>query len=107
MFTTWLNTTWADTKADDLLTETQSLLSQVRKLPRETREWHVYMALQNDVKNMAVSLPLVHDLHSPGMRDRHWKALMVVTGKHLDKGADFRLQDVLAMKLHDHVEGVQ
>ena len=29
--------------------------------------------LEAEVKNMAVVIPLVNELHSPSMRDRHWK----------------------------------
>ncbi len=55
---------------------------------------------------MVVVLPLVNDLHSPSMRDRHWKALVVVTHKPLDKGPSFCLDDVISLGLHKHVEQV-
>jgi hypothetical protein len=35
---------------------------------------------------MATVLPLVHELHSPAMRDRHWKSLMILTGTVFEKG---------------------
>eukprot|EP00981_Chlorochromonas_danica_P014352 scaffold7822_cov179-Ochromonas_danica.AAC.13 len=55
---------------------------------------------------MAISLPLVHDLHSPAMRDRHWKSLMALTGVTVDRGAGFCLDDLLALNLQYHVDAV-
>ena len=55
---------------------------------------------------MAIILPLVTNLHSPAMRDRHWRTLQHLTHKQLDKGPSFALQDLLALDLHRHVDGV-
>ena len=35
--------------------------------------------LDNSVKNFLTSVPLVADLRSPAMRDRHWTQLMTTT----------------------------
>ena len=35
--------------------------------------------LDNSLKNFLVSVPLVADLRSPSMRDRHWQLLMEAT----------------------------
>jgi dynein heavy chain len=44
---------------------------------------------------MATVLPLVSELHSPAMRDRHWKAIASVTHKMFEKGPTFSLEDLL------------
>ena len=67
--------------------------------PPKSREWKVFQSLDAHVKNMAVTLPLVHELHSPAMRGRHWKALMQTTVMNFDKGPGFCLDDLLALKL--------
>lgn len=41
-----------------------------------------YIGLENSIKVMKVSLPLVQDLKSKAMRDRHWKQLIKLTGKY-------------------------
>jgi hypothetical protein len=38
-----------------------------------------YRGLDNSLKNFLVSVPLVADLRSPAMRDRHWSLLMETT----------------------------
>lgn len=39
----------------------------------------VLQGLDNSVKNFLTSVPLVADLRSPAMRDRHWTQLMTTT----------------------------
>lgn len=60
------------------------------------------------MKNMATVLPLVNELHSPAMRDRHWKSLSVICKvKPPDlNDPQFSLADLLALKLHEHVDDV-
>jgi dynein heavy chain len=42
-------------------------------------KWRTFVALNDRVKNMNTILPLISQLHSPFMQDRHWKKLMRVT----------------------------
>ena len=55
---------------------------------------------------MATVLPLVHELHSPSMRDRHWKNLMITTSTSFERGPSFSLHDLLSLNLHRFVEPV-
>ena len=55
---------------------------------------------------MASILPLVSELRSPCMRDRHWKAVASECHKPVDKGPGFCLADLLKLQLHEHVEGI-
>lgn len=66
----------------------------------------MYKHLEERVHNMAIILPLVSSLHSPAMRDRHWRTLQHLTHKQFDKGPSFALQDLLVLDLHRHVDGV-
>lgn len=59
---------------------------------RRVREWGVYKDMEERVANMATVLPLVNHLHSPAMRDRHWRSLVQVTKKSFEKTPAFALQ---------------
>lgn len=61
-------------------------------MSRRVREWPVYKDMEERVANMATVLPLVNNLHSPAMRDRHWRSLIQVTKKPFEKGPSFALQ---------------
>ncbi|CAM9099296.1 unnamed protein product [Ectocarpus fasciculatus] len=82
LFASWTATLWADIKTDELLEEARSLQLHIRGLPRRIRDWGLYKAVDERVVNMSTVLPLIHELHSPAMRDRHWKDLLDVTDQH-------------------------
>ncbi|CAM9897062.1 unnamed protein product, partial [Hapterophycus canaliculatus] len=65
-------------------------------------------------------LSQIHELHSPAMRDRHWKELLDITDQHRPPaerrlstpritlatvlGPSFSLQDALSLDLHKYVD---
>ncbi|GMH57655.1 hypothetical protein TL16_g02438 [Triparma laevis f. inornata] len=106
LFKSWQQTTFATINSEDLLDEVKLLQNQIKRMPRQCRAWGVYNLIFEEVQNMAVVLPLVHELHSPSMRDRHWKQLSIITHKHFEKTPQFCLQDLLSLELHNCVEGV-
>ena len=71
--------------------------------------WQVYRDIEASIKNMATVLPLIHELHSPAMCDRHWKSLATVTGARdvNPKDPKFCLADLLSLQLHEHTEDVE
>ena len=107
VFDAWRVTLWADIDAESMLDETKKLQTQVRRLPAKLRSWNVCRAVEDRLREMATIMPLVLDLRSPAMQERHWKHIMSVTHSMLEKGPDFSLDDLLSMKLHKHVADVQ
>jgi dynein heavy chain len=106
LFTVWKSTLWADIDTELLLDETRSLLNQIKKQPKSCKDWGVVKHLEANVKNMATVLPLVHELHSPALRDRHWKSLMTTTATFFERGPSFSLNDLLSLNLHRFVDPV-
>jgi dynein heavy chain len=105
-FEEWNTTLWDKIDTDDLMMRTKDLVQQVKVMPKEVRTWKLYAWLQDEVKKMATVLPLVNDLHSDTMRDRHWKQIMVVTGKSFEKGPEFCFKDLLDLELHNFADDV-
>lgn len=79
---------------------------QVSGMTREMKNWDVYKTLYARVKNMAVVIPLISELHSEAMQERHWKTLMTLTHSHFEKGSGFCLANVLDLNLHNYVDDV-
>ncbi|KAF6251999.1 flagellar outer dynein arm heavy chain beta [Scenedesmus sp. NREL 46B-D3] len=96
-FADWNKTPWAKIDVELLVEET-------KKLTKDVRNYEVYRLLEEALKAMLTSLPLVQDLHHPAMRDRHWKMLMQTTGKHFTMDEKFCLGDLLALELHNYVD---
>lgn len=65
------------------------------------RDEDVFRGTDDSVKNFLTSVPLVADLRSPAMRDRHWEQLMDATKVKFDvNDPSFKLDDLLKLELH-------
>ena len=115
-FDDWQGITWADAGGllDDLEYRTRALSKQIKILGNSPgnaimKGWGVYKFIEASVKNMSVVLPLISDLRSPAMRDRHWKSLLTAcraAGKVDVRGQNFNLGDLIGLQLHLHVDDV-
>jgi len=99
-FADWRTTLWADIRTDLMEDDTKAYVKEVNKLPKPIKEKGCFKGLQQSVMNFLKSIPLVADLRSPDMRDRHWKLLMDQTGKQFVMDDKFKLDDLLALELH-------
>lgn len=80
---------------------------QVRSINKTIRDEDCYKGLDGMVKAFCTSLPLVAELRSPAMRDRHWQALMAATKKEINlQDPTFSLQQLLDLELHKFEEEV-
>ena len=99
-FTKWRETLWTDINTAAMEDATKAFQKDVKGLPKKLRSTDAFIGLDDSVKNFLTSVPLVADLRSPDMRDRHWKSLMQVTGKEFVIDDSFSLDSLLALELH-------
>eukprot|EP00656_Telonema_subtile_P018040 TRINITY_DN1972_c0_g1_i10.p1 TRINITY_DN1972_c0_g1~~TRINITY_DN1972_c0_g1_i10.p1 ORF type:complete len:4525 (-),score=1414.93 TRINITY_DN1972_c0_g1_i10:97-13671(-) len=108
-FEDWRSLLWDSIDTEYLMGEAKKLKDQVRRLDKKVRIWDTYKGIDDECNNMMVSLPLIQQLKSPSMRQRHWKELMLVTGTSFTLDSSFCLADLIALELHlfeEDVEGV-
>ena len=105
-FKDWNSTLWDKINTDDLMTRVKEIQLQVKNMPKGMRAWKLYNWLVDVVKNMSTVLPLINDLRSDTMRDRHWTMIMTVTGKTFEKGPNFCFKDLLVLNLHHFADDV-
>lgn len=80
---------------------------QVKSIDKMIRDEDCYKGLDSMVKSFTASLPLVAELRSPAMRERHWDALMAATKKKIAlEDPAFSLQQLLDLQLHKFEEEV-
>jgi dynein heavy chain, axonemal len=103
-FAEWYKTLWARIDVDFLSEETKKLQKDIKSLNKAVRNYEVYRLMEEKLKAMSTSLPLVGDLAHPAMRDRHWEQLMRATGKTFVKDDKFSLGDLLNLGLHNYVD---
>lgn len=99
-FVDWRKTLWADIKTDMMEDNTKMFVKEVKGLPKKIRTSNAYAGVDGSVKNFLTSIPLVADLRSPDMRERHWNMLMETTGVQFVIDDAFKLDDLLALELH-------
>lgn len=112
VFNSWNEQLWNDIKTDDLEDVNKILLKNLRKMGTDTpvvKGWLVYRSIEDSIKSMSIVLPLINELHSPAMRDRHWKSLAKVCGvKSIDPNdPKFTFEDCVKLNLHLHTEDVE
>ncbi|GBF96391.1 dynein heavy chain axonemal [Raphidocelis subcapitata] len=106
-FAAWRDTLWKDIRTDEMEEGAKGFVKEVKALSKKVREESAFKGLDASVKNYLVSVPLVADLRSPAMRDRHWTALMEATGVKFDVAdPSFKLGQLLALELHRFEEEV-
>ena len=89
------------------MTSAGLVCAQVRSINKVIRDEDCYKGLDAMVKAFTTSLPLVAELRSPAMRDRHWAALMAATKKDINiTDPSFSLQHLLDLELHKFEEEV-
>eukprot|EP00955_Chlamydomonas_euryale_P098700 365162-Chlamydomonas_euryale.AAC.24 len=103
-FTDWKKTAWDKIDVEFLVEETKKLAKDIKQLNKAVRNYEVYRLLEEALKAMLTSLPLVAELHHPAMRERHWTLLMQTTGKQFVMDDKFCLGDLLALGLHNYVD---
>ena len=111
-YDSWRSAPWAEIDTVALEEANKSLAAGLKKLGDAhavAKGWGVYKDTDTAVRDMATTLPLVNELHSPAMRARHWAELARVCGvRQMDPAsAKFRLDDLLELRLHTHKDAVE
>ena len=103
----WNDTLWDKIDTDELLLAVKDMTLMVKNMPKEVKGWKIYTWLADEVKNLSTVLPLISELHSDTMRDRHWLQLLRLTGSGtVKKDASFCFKDVVDLHLHKYADDV-
>ena len=108
----WRSTLWVELDTDALQDMNKKLREYLKAFGERNaivKGWTVYRDIEAAVKDMDVSLPLVSQLASPAMRQRHWDSLADVCDvKALDPtDPQFSLDSLLSLQLHRHGDDVE
>uniref|UniRef100_A0A383W453 AAA+ ATPase domain-containing protein n=1 Tax=Tetradesmus obliquus TaxID=3088 RepID=A0A383W453_TETOB len=101
---------WVDVveKVDEWGEQVLQYQAQCKKLPKALRDWQAYVDCRDTIDNFLEMLPLFQALAHKAMRDRHWRALMQITGKELQLADDvFKLQHLLDCHILQHREELE
>jgi dynein heavy chain len=102
----WKKIRWDDIDVELLQNLNKVTIKDVKQMDKSVKNFGVYKGLEDMVKNMQITLPLVEELHHPAMRDRHWKQLMKAMAVSFTMDANFNLGDLIALKPFEFVDDV-
>ena len=103
----WQGTLWSQVDTSEIEDGAKARDKDVRGLTKAIKGRDVFGGLQTYVKNFLTSIPLVADLRSPAMRERHWQQLMETTATQFNvNAAGFKLADLLRLELHKFEDDV-
>lgn len=110
-FNAWKLTLWDKIDTDYLLAQIKELqkkqVNPILPINKEVKNWGAFIALNDRVKNMSTILPLISDLHSKTMMNRHWRKLMAITGKNIQfSSPKFCLNDLIQLELYKYSDEV-
>lgn len=110
-FNAWKSTLWDKIDTDSLVSQIKDIQTKQTNPQgpqnKEIKNYKAFNALNDRVKNMYTILPLISDLHSPFMMERHWKRLMNITGKEIAfNSPNFCLEDLIKLELYKYAEEV-
>lgn len=80
----WSRTLWTNLDPQLLISGMDQFLKEFRMLPREVKAMDIAKSLITDMKDFKNSVPLFVELKNEALRERHWKELMLKTGKEFD-----------------------
>lgn len=108
----WRSQYWSEVKTEACMDQNKELLKQLRKQGNDfqvLKAWRVYQVVEESIQSMSILLPLIDELHSPAMRDRHWEALARQCNvKHLDPThPKFTFEDMIPLRLSERRELVE
>lgn len=110
-FSNWTSTLWDKIDTENLMQLIKDMQTKqcnpTSAINKDIKNWRAFVSLNDRVKNMNTILPLIAQLHSPFMMERHWKKLMKITQKDiLFQSPKFCLEDLIQLQLHRYAEEV-
>lgn len=111
LFTSWRSTLWDKIDTDSLLATIKEMQKRqtnpLNPQNKDIKSWKAFIAMNQRVVNMGTILPLISELHSKYMMDRHWRRLMTITQKNINfTSPGFCLEDLIKLELYKYGEEV-
>eukprot|EP00736_Rhodelphis_marinus_P009344 Rmarinus@m.3249 len=104
----WAATLFSELDVTVLNKGVDQFATRLKKLPKPLRQLPPYKQVDHMLQGFKNSIPLLEDLKSEALRERHWKKLMEVTGKTFDMNPKtFTLEKLFAMNLSEFTETIK
>ncbi|GMH89960.1 hypothetical protein TrVE_jg7050 [Triparma verrucosa] len=107
----WKLMPWDDVSGnmDDMTEKMESFASRCKKLPGRLREYESYTALNKEITDFQLILPLLQELSKPSIMARHWDEVMEICDAKFEviNNPEFKLVTLIESTLVDNKEDVE
>ena len=107
----WLEGPFAELDAESVEQSAQTILRTLKKCEKKFEGvpgcLDVTRTILKDVSAFVPHVPLIIALRQKGLRERHWEAISVKSGKKVQPDESWTLQTVFELKLEENVDLIQ
>jgi dynein heavy chain len=110
-FDSWKKTGWEQIDTDNLMNLIKDMQSKqcnpTAPANKIISKWKSFVFLNERVKNMNIILPLISQLHSKFMQNRHWRKLERTTSQTIEHNSPkFCFEDLIRLHLYKYADEV-
>lgn len=105
-YITYLGNTWQNTEPTEMEDEVKKLTKILKDMKVDKRA-NAYNGILEENKKWLIFLPLIGELRSPSMRERHWDMIRAKVKSNFRVDDKLTLNDVYALNLQNYKEDVE
>jgi dynein heavy chain, axonemal len=105
-FISYLSNTWMNTDPTEMEDEVKKLMKTLKEMKVDKRA-NAYNGILEENKKWLIFLPLIAELRSPSMRERHWDALRAKVKSNFQVDEKLTLNDVFKLNLQNYKDEVE
>jgi hypothetical protein len=101
----WLQQNWTQCKPDDMDFECKNQNKALREMKVDKKS-NTYMGIQDDIKKWLQFLMVISDVHSAGLRERHWDMVRKKVGVEFGAPETLTIQDVWGLNVTKYTDDI-
>ena len=99
-FEVWLPKLWDEIDCDEMDLDCKRLIRTLKHDIKVDKNCNAYCGLRDELKSWLIFIPMVMNLHSHNMRERHWDAILTLANLDFNyQDCKFALKDVYELNL--------
>ena len=102
---TWKTCQFSDLNVEEMESVVGGTIKKVGRLGKEMKHYKVWEDMKYSIDVFRETIPLIQDLRSKALRQRHWDSLQEKLGLDFDpKSSEFTLNQILKLGFKNHAE---
>ena len=93
----------------DWMDDIEKFKTQCIRLPKDLKAWQAYTELKKQIEDYKEVLPIILELKKPSVQERHWQAIVDITGDDIPytQEESFMMDHLLKAKILPNKEEIE